>query len=143
VQPQGWCRDPYGNHDERWFSGGQPTNLVRDQGTESYDEPPQERLLPSPHSSPPDEELPSARAGREWRPWRWWTVVLPGLLAIAVWFVFLLWFAFLPEILALTLLVAGLCWPGWRRTIAVTLWGAFALSCYLVPLAIHSLQSID
>jgi hypothetical protein len=27
-------------HSDRWFSGGQPTYLVRDQGVESHDEPP-------------------------------------------------------------------------------------------------------
>ena len=40
MRAEGWYRDPYGIHDDRWFSDGQPTNLVRDQGTESRDEPP-------------------------------------------------------------------------------------------------------
>ena len=40
MQPQGWYRDPYGNDAERWFSDGKPTNLVRDYGTDSYDERP-------------------------------------------------------------------------------------------------------
>lgn len=38
----GWCTDPYGRHDARWFSQGRPTKLVRDFGTESYDVPPAE-----------------------------------------------------------------------------------------------------
>ena len=41
MHAEGWYRDPYGLHDDRWFSDGRPTNLVRDQGIESRDEPPQ------------------------------------------------------------------------------------------------------
>jgi len=38
----GWHRDPYGIHEERWVSGeGLPTKLVRDEGEESYDPPPE------------------------------------------------------------------------------------------------------
>jgi hypothetical protein len=40
TQPFGWNTDPYGLHEHRYFSGGQPTKLVRDGGRESYDEPP-------------------------------------------------------------------------------------------------------
>jgi hypothetical protein len=40
VHAEGWYRDPYGIHSDRWFSDGQPTSLVRDQGVESRDEPP-------------------------------------------------------------------------------------------------------
>jgi hypothetical protein len=40
VHAQGWYRDPYGIHSDRWFSDGQPTYLVRDQDVESRDEPP-------------------------------------------------------------------------------------------------------
>jgi hypothetical protein len=37
----GWHSDPFGVHEARYFSAdGQPTKLVRDRGTESYDEPP-------------------------------------------------------------------------------------------------------
>jgi hypothetical protein len=37
----GWHSDPFGVHEARYFSAdGQPTKLVRDQGFESYDEPP-------------------------------------------------------------------------------------------------------
>jgi hypothetical protein len=42
MRVQGWYPDPYGRHDDRWFSDGKPTRLVRDQGSESYDEPPLE-----------------------------------------------------------------------------------------------------
>ena len=40
MKAEGWYHDPYGIHSDRWFSDGQPTNLVRDEGTESRDEPP-------------------------------------------------------------------------------------------------------
>lgn len=33
----GWNTDPSGRHQERYFSGGQPTTLVRDAGRESHD----------------------------------------------------------------------------------------------------------
>ena len=37
----GWQADPYGMHEQRYFSQGQPTKLVRNRGLESYDPPPQ------------------------------------------------------------------------------------------------------
>jgi hypothetical protein len=38
----GWHPDPYGVHEERYFSvGGEPTKLVRDAGSETYDPPPE------------------------------------------------------------------------------------------------------
>jgi hypothetical protein len=37
---EGWYRDPYEIHQDRWFSAGTPTSLVRDQGTEGHDDPP-------------------------------------------------------------------------------------------------------
>jgi hypothetical protein len=40
VKAQGWYRDPYGLHEDRYLSDGQPTKLVRDGGAESYDPPP-------------------------------------------------------------------------------------------------------
>ncbi len=42
---KGWSTDPSGRHQERYFSDGQPTGLVRDVGHESYDSGPS---LPSP-----------------------------------------------------------------------------------------------
>jgi hypothetical protein len=42
VQAQGWYRDPYLVHEDRYFSAGQPTKLVRDGGIETYDPPPDE-----------------------------------------------------------------------------------------------------
>lgn len=40
MRAQGWYRDPYRIHDDRWFSDGRPTDLVGDEGIESLDEPP-------------------------------------------------------------------------------------------------------
>jgi hypothetical protein len=37
---QGWFSDPYRQHVARWFSDGSPTSLVRDDGVESKDPPP-------------------------------------------------------------------------------------------------------
>lgn len=53
VRAQGWYRDPYYRHDERWVTQGRPTALVRDGGVESHDE--------APHWLP-------ALAESEWRP---------------------------------------------------------------------------
>lgn len=39
-QAEGWFRDPYQIHEDRWMSAGLPTKLVRDDGHESYDPPP-------------------------------------------------------------------------------------------------------
>jgi hypothetical protein len=48
MKAQGWYRDPYGVHEDRYFSEGQPTRLVRDSGAEGYDLPP---------PGPPEAEL--------------------------------------------------------------------------------------
>jgi hypothetical protein len=39
-QRQGWCADPFQLHEERYFSSGRPTKLVRDGKLESYEDPP-------------------------------------------------------------------------------------------------------
>jgi len=36
----GWCNDPYGRHQHRWLTKGEPTGLVGDDGVESQDPPP-------------------------------------------------------------------------------------------------------
>jgi hypothetical protein len=41
MNAQGWYQDPYRRHEERWYSGGTPTGLVRDRGVESTDPPPE------------------------------------------------------------------------------------------------------
>jgi len=48
MRAQGWYRDPYNVHEDRYFSDGQPTKLVRDGGAQSYDPPP---------PGPPEAEL--------------------------------------------------------------------------------------
>jgi hypothetical protein len=40
MKAQGWYRDPYLVHEDRYFSDGQPTKLVRDGDAEAYDPPP-------------------------------------------------------------------------------------------------------
>jgi hypothetical protein len=40
LAAEGWYKDPYGKHDDRWLSDGEPTSLVRDDGIESHDPPP-------------------------------------------------------------------------------------------------------
>jgi hypothetical protein len=40
MQAEGWYRDPYDIHTDRWFSNGHATPLVRDDGVESHDPPP-------------------------------------------------------------------------------------------------------
>jgi hypothetical protein len=37
---EGWFTDPYGRHEARWLSQGQPTTLVRDGDSELYEEVP-------------------------------------------------------------------------------------------------------
>ena len=41
MEAEGWYRDPFGAHEDRWFSAGQPTDLVRDAHVEAHDAPPQ------------------------------------------------------------------------------------------------------
>jgi hypothetical protein len=142
MRPPGWYLDPYRNHDDRWFSDGKPTNLVRDQGTESYDEPPKDRPPPYPRGRPAGEQPPPTGVGRAGREWQSWTVWLPGLLTLTVWCVFF-WYA--PFIIivampAIALLAAGLRIPEWRPAIAVILWLAFALSCICIPLILYAID---
>ena len=40
MKAQGWYGDPFRRHGARWFSDGNPTALVRDDGVESKDPPP-------------------------------------------------------------------------------------------------------
>jgi hypothetical protein len=39
---EGWYKDPYQLHQQRWFSAGRPSALVRDGDVESTDAPPSE-----------------------------------------------------------------------------------------------------
>jgi hypothetical protein len=46
CKAQGWYQDPYAIHEDRYLSDGVPTKLVRDDGQESYDPPPDRPLPP-------------------------------------------------------------------------------------------------
>ena len=62
VRAQGWYCDPYGVHEDRYLSAGTPTKLVRDNGQESYDPPPDRPL-------PDGDLIPAESAGSESSPW--------------------------------------------------------------------------
>jgi hypothetical protein len=59
---QGWYLDPYGRHQDRYFSQGQPTKLVRDGEVESVDPPPAE---PLPAGELVSVERPGAQDGSD------------------------------------------------------------------------------
>jgi hypothetical protein len=40
MKAEGWYEDPYRIHEDRWYSDGTPTSLVRDAGVEAKDPPP-------------------------------------------------------------------------------------------------------
>jgi len=40
VNAEGWYKDPYALHMDRWYSDGKPTGLVRYGRVESHDDPP-------------------------------------------------------------------------------------------------------
>jgi hypothetical protein len=54
---QGWYRDPYGLHEDRYFSQGRPTKLVRDSEAECFDPPPAQPL-------PEGDLVPANQPGR-------------------------------------------------------------------------------
>jgi hypothetical protein len=60
MREEGWYVDPFGAHEARWFSDGEPTALVRDAEEESHDDPPN---VPFPSSLVPIDA--SASAGPE------------------------------------------------------------------------------
>lgn len=53
---EGWYTDPYGRHDARWMSDGEPTKLVRDGEATSYDDPPDGPWTRVPERYEPDPE---------------------------------------------------------------------------------------
>jgi hypothetical protein len=59
VREEGWYEDPYGIHEARWFSDGEPTKLVRDGTTESSDPAPAHPPDHPPVSLPPAGSGPS------------------------------------------------------------------------------------
>jgi hypothetical protein len=61
---EGWYRDPYDVHEERWISSGKPTSVVRDGKNEGQDDPPDRQptrpyvlMLPDPASSAGSRDL--------------------------------------------------------------------------------------
>jgi hypothetical protein len=48
MKAEGWYKDPYLVHQDRWFSDGTPTALVRDAGVEGEDPPPSPDLPSGP-----------------------------------------------------------------------------------------------
>ena len=44
---QGWSADPFGLHQERYFSAGHPTKLVRDGTVERFEAPPSDTFVPA------------------------------------------------------------------------------------------------
>ena len=55
----GWFRDPYHVHEDRYFSEGAPTKLVRDSGLESFDAPPDLPVPEPPVRAPSHADRPA------------------------------------------------------------------------------------
>jgi hypothetical protein len=66
LPAQGWYRDPYGVHQDRYFSAGTATKLVRDGDRESYDPPP-DQPLPGGDLVPADEGAEETGNGSDLR----------------------------------------------------------------------------
>jgi hypothetical protein len=49
VSDEGWYLDPYGRHEQRWFTSGHPTALIRNGAVDGNDPPPG----PLPHKPVP------------------------------------------------------------------------------------------
>ncbi len=64
LPAEGWYRDPYRMHEDRWVSEGTPTKLVRDGALESYDPPP-DGAIPGP-LLPIEQKVPDV-GGDEFR----------------------------------------------------------------------------
>ncbi len=56
YRAQGWYRDPFHLHEDRYFSAGEPTKLVRDGGQECQDEPPDQPYAAADLVRAPDGE---------------------------------------------------------------------------------------
>jgi hypothetical protein len=138
------------------MSGGLPTKLVRDQGRESYDDPPW--YLP-PGPLVPAVDRPPAGDQAQLRVWRAWTVWPPALLTLGLLGLSLLG-DFVMELSScldscepmgpvevsaaldavagaatLWLLGAGMLMPARRRAITLTCWGMCAAVAWrILPL---------
>jgi hypothetical protein len=56
MAEEGWYRDPFKIHADRWISEGQPTALVRDEGIEAHDPPPEKAFTGHVVESEPSED---------------------------------------------------------------------------------------
>ena len=67
---QGWHADPFGTHEQRYFSAGQPTALVRDGSREANDPPPPEPVADgtAAYSPPPPFAPEDGRYGPQSAP---------------------------------------------------------------------------
>ena len=147
VPEQGWHRDPSGAHDDRWFSAGRPTPLVRDNGVISRED--------LPHDQQPGRRDPAWLSARRQLPaeayyWPYRKVVLPSVVAFAAaglivawslvsqpvngfdlagFAVACVWVGRAGQVVAClataALLIAAAHRPRWRRAIAFTVWGTF------------------
>jgi hypothetical protein len=72
---QGWYEDPYRTLQDRWFSGGKPSALVRDGEVESKDPPPDTpyvgKLSPASAGEPVAYGVDLQRAGDRRKPDSW------------------------------------------------------------------------
>lgn len=155
ARAQGWYCDPYGLHEDRWVSDGQPTNLVRDHGQESFDD--------SRWYGPPGPLVPAAvrplagNQAQRRRVWRAWTVWLPALLTLGLvgWSLLqdmvaemfncfdscqsMRWIGvsvaanIVTGAIAVWLLTAGMLKPTWRRGITLACWGLCLVARLTLP----------
>ena len=57
MEAEGWYLDPFGRHEQRWFSAGKPTALVRDGRQHGHDDPPTEEYAgPLTQADPPESD---------------------------------------------------------------------------------------
>ena len=69
---EGWCTDPYAQHEARWLSDGKPTKLVRDGGVTSYDGPPAGPWVTTPELLEAD---PAATQGEDYKKQAFWAAI--------------------------------------------------------------------
>jgi hypothetical protein len=147
VPAQGWFPDPAGAHEERWFSAGRFTPLVRDHGVEG-----REDLPPDQQPGVRDLAAGAVKLSAEPYYWSYWTVALPclvafaaaglivgcslafqptegfGLAGTAVAWVQAGWAGQIVACLATAaLLIAAAQRKRWRKGIALTVWGVLLL----------------
>jgi hypothetical protein len=157
VPAQGWHRDPSGAHEDRWFSAGRATPLVRDHGVVSREDLPPDKQ--------PGRRDPAEPSVRDKFPawayfWTYWAVVVPCLVAFAAAGVIVAVSLVSQPTKGFDLAGAAVAWvqadragqvvaclatavlliaaaqrPGWRRTIALTMWGIVSLQFGLFLLA--------